>query len=329
MAAAADLQKRRKINFLPPPFIFKKMTPISQFKRYMWLVDLLHVHGALTKEEIDAYWSRSSLNEKGESRIPRRTFMRMKNDIGSLFGIYIECLRTRSNKYTLENDEDMKQGHVQQWLINGFSINNVLMDSQQLKDRIILENIPSGNKYLTQAIEAMRENRTLLLTYQSFTMKLPRDIEVLPYCLRCFKQRWYILGKKRGDKEPHFFSLDRVQDLEITPNKFRLPEDFDADSFFYNYYGIMQGDTPVETVQLRVTPFYANYLRSLPLHHSQKEIERTDEYSVFEYHLAPTSDFIQELRSVLPEITVLHPLWLRSKFIEEAKEILENYKSCK
>ena len=305
------------------------MTPISQFKRYMWLVDLLHTHGALTKEEIDAYWSRSSLNEKGENRIPKRTFMRMKNDIGLLFGIYIECLRSRENRYTLENDEDMKQGYVQQWLINGFSINNVLMDSQQLKDRIILENIPSGNKYLATAIEAMREKKTLIVTYQSFTMKLPREFEIMPYCLRCFKQRWYILGKKRGDKEPHFFSLDRVLDMEITPLKFKLPENFDADSFFYNYYGVMQGDTPVETVQLRVMPFYANYLRSLPLHHSQKEIERTDEYSVFEYHLAPTSDFIQELRSFLPEILVLQPLWLRNKFIDEAKEILENYKYCK
>ena len=179
------------------------------------------------------------------------------------------------------------------------------------------------------AIEAMRENKTLIVTYQSFTMKLPREFEIMPYCLRCFKQRWYILGKKRGDKEPHFFSLDRVLDMEITPLKFKLPENFDADSFFYNYYGVMQGDTPVEAVQLRVTPFYANYLRSLPLHHSQKETERTDEYSVLEYHLAPTSDFIQELRSFLPEILVLQPLWLRNKFIDEAKEILENYKYCK
>lgn len=302
------------------------MTPISQFKRYMWLVDLLHTHGALTKEEIDNFWARSSLNEKGESRIPKRTFMRMKNDIGSLFGIYIECLRSRSNKYTLENDDDLQRGYVQQWLINGFSINNVLMDSAQLKDRIILENIPSGNKYLTTAIEAMRQNRTLLLTYQSFAMSAPREFEIAPYCIRCFKQRWYILGAREGVKEPHYFSLDRVLSLEITENKFKLPKNFDANSFFYNYYGIMQGNTTVETVRLRVTPFYANYLRSLPLHHSQKEVERTDSYSVFEYRLAPTSDFFQELRSVMPEITVLQPQWLRDKFKDEAKQILENYK---
>jgi predicted DNA-binding transcriptional regulator YafY len=83
---------------------------------------------------------------------------------------------------------------------------------------------------------------------------------------------------------------------------------------------------PAESVLLRATPFRANYLRSLPLHHSQKEVERTDEYSLFEYWIAPTADFIQELRSFLPDIIVLRPLWLREKFINEAKNILDNYK---
>lgn len=302
------------------------MTPISQFKRYMWLVDLIYAHGALSKSEIDYYWSRSHLNEQGESRIPKRTFMRMKNDIGSLFGIYIECQRSRGNKYALENADDMKQGNVQQWLINGFSISNVLMDSQQIKDRIVLEPIPSGNRFLTLAIDAIQQNKTLLVQYQSFKMPEPREFEIAPYCLRCFKQRWYILGTRDGVKEPHFFSLDRVISLELSDHSFKLPKKFDADSFFYNYYGIMKGDTKAESVQLRVTPFRANYLRSLPLHHSQKEIERTDEYSIFEYWIAPTADFIQELRSFMPEITFLKPLWLRDKFVAEAKQVLENYK---
>ena len=171
----------------------------------------------------------------------------------------------------------------------------------------------------------MQQNKTLRINYQSFQMPEPREFEVAPYCLRCFKQRWYILGTRKGTKEPHFYSLDRVQSLELTENTFKLPKEFHADEFFYNYYGVMQGDIKVETVQIRVTPFRANYLRSLPLHHSQQEIESTADYSVFEYWLAPTVDFIQELRSFLSETTVLKPLWLREKFMEEAKRVLENY----
>ena len=300
------------------------MTPISQFKRYMWLVDLLHSHGALSKAEIDYYWSRSNLNENEEDGIPKRTFMRMKNDIGELFGIDICCLRSQGNRYTLENPDDMQDGGVKQWLINCFSINNVLLESQQIKERIVLEDIPSGNRFLTQVISAMQQNKVLRMQYHSFEMKAPREFEIMPYCLRCFKQRWYIIAQREGNKEPHFYSLDRVVTMEVTEQTFQLPKDFSAKDFLYNYYGVMH-DKKAELVQIRVTSSYAPYLRSLPLHHSQREIEKTDDYAVFQYYIAPTNDFISELRSILPQITVLTPHWLREQFREEAKQVLERF----
>ena len=300
------------------------MTPISQFKRYMWLVDLLHAHGALSKAEIDYYWSRSNLNENEEDGIPKRTFMRMKNDIGLLFGIDICCLRSQGNRYTLENPDNMKDGGVKQWLINCFSINNVLLESQQIKERIVLEDIPSGNRFLTQVISAMQQNKVLQMQYHSFEMKAPREFEIMPYCLRCFKQRWYIIAQREGNKEPHFYSLDRVVTMEVTEQTFQLPKDFSAKDFLYNYYGVMH-DKKAELVQIRVTSSYAPYLRSLPLHHSQREIEKTDDYAVFQYYIAPTNDFMSELRSILPQITVLTPQWLREQLRAEAQQVLERF----
>ena len=152
-------------------------------------------------------------------------------------------------------------------------------------------------------------------------MSISRVFEIAPYCIKVFKQRWYIIGHREGNDEVHFYSLDRVLSMEITENAFKVPKSFNADAFLYNYYGVMAGTMPAESVLLRVTPFRANYLRSLPLHHSQNEVERTEEYSLFEYWIAPTADFIQELRSFLPDIIVLRPLWLREKFINEAKNI--------
>ena len=82
----------------------------------------------------------------------------------------------------------------------------------------------------------------------------------------------------------------------------------------------------MERVRVQATAFRANYLRSLPLHNSQKELERTPDHSVFEYHIAPTADFIQELRAIGPDIIVLQPQWLRERMAEEAKQIINNYK---
>ena len=310
---------------MPNNFIhLNTMTSVRQFQRYIWLVDLLYSRGALTRQQINDYWQNAALNDEDEAAIPRRTFFRMKEDILILFGIEIECVS--GNKYAIANRDDIKSDDVQNWLLNSFSVSNLLMEGQQLRDRLLLEDIPSGNKYLTQVIDAMQRNLTLRVEYQSFKMSISRIFEIAPYCIKVFKQRWYIIGLREGNDELHFYSLDRVLSMQITENTFKVPKSFNADAFLHNYYGVMAGTMPAESVLLRVTSFRANYLRSLPLHHSQNEVERTDEYSLFEYWIAPTADFIQELRSFLPDIIVLRPLWLREKFINEAKNILDNYK---
>jgi predicted DNA-binding transcriptional regulator YafY len=69
----------------------------------------------------------------------------------------------------------------------------------------------------------------------------------------------------------------------------------------------------------------ANYLRSLPLHHSQQEIESTTEYSIFQLTLRPTYDFQQEILKNGDEIEVLEPLWLRNKITDKIKGMWNKY----
>ena len=63
-------------------------------------------------------------------------------------------------------------------------------------------------------------------------------------------------------------------------------------------------------------------LRSLPLHHSQKEVEPC----VFEWFVAPTLDFIQQLRTYGSELEILQPQSLREQFKAELKKQLALYK---
>ena len=300
------------------------MTSTTQFIRYMWLVELLYSRGPLSKDQSDQYWARSYYNEKQESRIPRRTFFRMKDAISSLFDIEISFSKTRG--YNISNRDDIALDDIRSWRINTFAVSNILHESADLKGRILLEDIPSGNRYLTQVIDAMRQGKTILVRYQNFQMTEPREFEISPYCLKVFKQRWYILGPRTDCKDLRFYSLDRFCSLAITEHPFVVPKRFDAETYFQGFYGIMRDNNKVERVRVRTNAFRANYLRSLPLHSSQKEMERTDDYSIFEFCVTPTADFIQELRSIGPDIIVLQPKWLRERMLGEAKEIINNYK---
>ena len=71
-----------------------------------------------------------------------------------------------------------------------------------------------------------------------------------------------------------------------------------------------------------VEPLAAKFLRSLPLHHSQKEVKPC----VFEWHVAPTLDFIQQLRTYGSEMEILKPISLREQFKEELEKQLALYK---
>ena len=78
-------------------------------------------------------------------------------------------------------------------------------------------------------------------------------------------------------------------------------------------------------IVIRAYPPLTNYLRTLPLHHSQKEVETTPDYADFEFYLRPTFDFRQELLSQGNELEVLKPSKLREEMKKMMMKMLERY----
>lgn len=285
------------------------------FNRYVWLVDTIYRAGRISFEEINERWQRSSLNDTGEE-LPLKTFHNHKNAIQQMFDINIECDRRGGYLYYIEHAEDMERGGVRTWLLNTFAVNHLINESHHLKRRILFEEIPSGQRFLTQIIEAMRDNLTLELTYQSFWNNTASTFEVAPYCVKVFRQRWYVVACSLSDERLRVYALDRIQELRTTENTFTLPEDFDPEAYFADSFGItVDEDCPVERVRVRVQGIQRQYLRTLPLHASQRETVISEVDSIFEFRLRPTLDFQQELLSHAAdldgELEILEPERLR------------------
>ena len=302
---------------------------VSQYNRYIWLVDTIRSAGKITREEIDRRWMHSSYNESHESRFPDRSFYRCKNDIESLFDISIRCDRANGSVYYI--DESDSNSQTKQWLLSQFAMSQSLDTSRELRDCILYEPIPAGTEYLTTIVEAMREKKMLHIAHLRFDSTEPPHVFLLaPLCLKVFKQRWYVLGlveeiddaHSTPKDEPRIYSLDRVQHLEITEKAFRRPKKFDPKAYFAGFYGVFCGKQyKPELIRARVNELAAKYLRSLPLHHSQKEVEPC----VFEWFVAPTFDFVQQLRTHGSEMEILAPQSLRKQFAEEALRLMEMY----
>ena len=294
--------------------------------KYVWLVETIYRAGRITFEEINQKW----LDEEMDDRpIPLRTFHKWRIAAEEMFNINIECKRIGGYHYYIDNIDDFKSGKLRNWLFSTMAVSNLLLSSQSLKDRILLEYVPSGQIYLQTIIEAMKENHVLNITYHSYWKDEEYNFDVEPFCVKLFKQRWYMVGLSTDEyfreQGPKIYSLDRIHYLCKTDETFTMPEDWNGEDFFAGCFGIIADQRiPYQTVKLKVTESQANYIRDLQLHESQQEIERNDEYSIFTYYLRPQYDFIQEILSNGEDMEVLEPLSLREEIAGMIKR-MNNY----
>lgn len=296
---------------------------VNQLKRMLWLVDTVYRVGHISFAEINRRWRNG---DKERMDIPLRTFHNHRNAIEEIFGINIECDKS-SNEYYIEDAEDLYNDKFKKWLLDSVSFNNLIQGNLKLRERILFEDIPSGIQFMESIVSAMDKACRIKILYQAYNWHNSHELIVEPYFLRLFKQRWYLIGVNVFHNEIRIFALDRMKYVEILNDKFEYPKSLIPKDFFKDYFGIITGtqNDPQRTL-LKVFAEQISYIRNLPLHPSQIEIVKTDSYSIFEYNIGHTYDFIQELLSKGSSIEVIEPESLKNRIIQELEITLSRYK---
>ena len=316
---------RIALIFQNPSFVtsffrnFANMKPAKIFQQYVWLVNTLRQYKRLTLEEINDLWVKNDVI--GGSPLNRVSFYRHKDAILNMFGINIDC-EQKTYKYYISNPEVINDDSIERWMLSTLTVSTVLSDSTSLNDRILLEIVPAGEEYLQTLILAMKTNRRVVIVYQRFGLE-SGERTVSPYALKLFHRRWYLLTFT--GRHIATFSLDRMHSVELSEETFEMPADFSPQQYFSEYFGVTTDETPLAHVVIRVTGWAPNYIRTLPLHHSQRETAHTDEYTEFSFDIRPTDDFIGELMSYGDSLEVMEPSDLRLKICENLKETLNRY----
>ena len=301
----------------------------SLINKYVWVIETIFRAKMITFKELNRRWLRDEISRGVE--IPKRTFDNWRYVIWDMFGIIIANENKGDYRYFIENEEDISQNGLRSWLYNTICVSNAIANSQSVKDRILLEYVPSGQEYLQTIIEALKENRVLNMTYHSYWKDEDSNFDVQPYCIKLFRQRWYLVARSTYpsyyNKGPRIYSLDRINFLRITEETFEMPKDWSAKAYFDGCFGIIADQSvKPQRIKLKVSAGQANYIRDLQIHESQEEIERNDEFSIFTYYLRPSFDFIQELLWNGEDMEVLEPLWLRKEMAEKIKRMWNKYK---
>ena len=302
----------------------QKSSTAYLFNCYVWLVNTI-ARGPISRAAIDEKWAHSSVNDYKQDYIPESNFHRWKSTVEELFEVKIK--HNAYNEYYIDEAEDLRGTNLRTRMLNLISIDSLLKDSKELSDQILFEPVPSGEKFLAPIIEAMRDKCVLQMTYQGFGKPRPYTFPIEPYCLKMFKQRWYVLVYASDIDKMRVYALDRIHAIEPTTEKYQLPDDFDAELYFRDAYGVtVLGDKQQpEKIVISIDEHQAEYLRTLPLHPSQKEIEPINGYPAFSFYLYPADEFLRELYAYGSALEVHEPKWLREDFAKDAAKTNNQY----
>ena len=293
------------------------------FKEYIWLVNTIRRAGRISLADINERWITTDMS--GGLPFARTTFNRHKDAIQDIFGIYIDCDRSNGYKYFIGNEEVLREDSVQNWMLSTLSVSNLISESLSLQHRILLENIPSDGVNLRTVIDAMKQGVCVEVVYRRYSSAEEKRYAIAPYCIKLFRRRWYLLA--RFDDEGYaMLSFDRISSAKPLDKKFQIDADFDAATFFDECYGVVIGDgSRPERIVLRAYGLEKYYLRDLPLHHSQHELNETGEYTDFEYTLRPTDDFKAYILSRGQWLTVASPKWLADEIRDRMLSTIAKY----
>ena len=301
----------------------------SLISKYVWVVDTIYKAHRISFKELNHRWLCDDISRGVD--IPKRTFDNWRCAIWDLFGINIENENRGEYRYYIANEGDIHGNGVRSWIFNTLSVSNALSSCQGINDRILLEYVPSGQSNLQTVLEAMKENRVLNISYHSYWKEEEYNFDVQPYCVKLFRQRWYMVARSTDpyyyEKGPRVYALDRTRYLHVMDETFEMPKDWKAKDFFEGCFGIIaEQSVKIQPVKLKVSAGQSNYIRDLKMHESQEEIERNEEYSIFTFNLRPEFDFQQELLWNGEDVEVLEPLWLRNEIAGKIKRMWNKYK---
>lgn len=214
------------------------------------------------------------------------------------------------------------------------------LDIEERRRIICFSNNPylKNSNILGQIFDFISNRVVVLLTYQRFGYNKPQNVELFPYLLKQYNDRWYLVGSATDDDKILTFPLDRIVEIQPSTNQcYKNPPD-DFDEYFDDIIGVSNySENPLLHIVFWVSDYSKDYILTKPLHGSQKTISGDNEISLREkYPKLTCGDFfsieckcnyelIRTLSSFGRELLVLSPIEIQNKIKQRALDMTMSY----
>ncbi|MBP7397534.1 MAG: WYL domain-containing protein [Flavobacterium sp.] len=298
------------------------MSKLIYFKRYLYVIDRLrsrpcsfsalqdHVMSKLEQDDIDTTFEYAI-----------RTFERDKKDITALFGIVIQYNR-KDKTYAIDEEEIEDQSVTR--MIDAFSIHHALQEGNKLSPSVFLEKRKSlGTEHIYGIIHAIQNLYLLQFTHQKHWEDFSTQREVKPIAIKESQQRWYLVALDKKNETVKTFGLDRISNLKITDTKFK-PVAYNVETEFQHAFGVETYEAAKKVI-LEFSKQQGNYIKTFPLHKSQRIVKETEDAVSIEIFIHTTNDIKMELLKYGSNVKVIAPISLQNDIKNRISEMSNLY----
>lgn len=282
---------------------------LNQIKRLSAIVNKLSgISEYVSKEELLEAMS-GDMAENGSYTL--RTLQRDIRTIEEVFGMEID--NVKGEGYRIVGWDPVYTDRFKE-LLSEFEILSTVGSDSGTRDYIIPE-----QRKMTFSVDIQKVLRSIKQRRKvRFSYSLPRlggkEVEYLaePYFLKQSQNRWYLVAMV--EEILKCFELGRFVSFKVLDEEFSRDESVQAENLFRDCFGIW--DDPkmsVEDIRLRFSPLDGRFIKTLPIHSSQKIVAETNEYVEVTLRLKITNDFVMALLSRSSSIEILAPQSLKDR----------------
>ena len=261
--------------------------------------------------------------------ISNRTIQRDIEQIRFEFGIEIIYDRFKNGYFIdYENSINIESFFKFLEIVNTAELlTESLSESKETLNYILFENQGNlqGLEHLKTLLQAIKEKRIITFTHYNFSTEKTKQFIIEPYLLREYQDRWYIVGIDKKLKTDRIFGIDRISELKITDKIFKPNKNIDIVNLFDNIIGVRYADEKPKKVILSFTHTQGKYVKSLPMHKSQKILIDNDDELRIELEIIPNYEFMQKILMIGENVTIIEPKEIIEDFKNKLKNMLNNY----
>lgn len=292
--------------------------------RYMHIISRLE-RGPATFEQLSDHLEQASEIDGRDYTISIRTLQRDIKDIYSQLNIEIVNDRKGDRCYRIVDQQD-RTGFGSR-MLESYQVIHAINASYDFQDIVFLENRqPKGLEHFHALLHGIRNKRITEITHKKYSDTVSTKRVVHPLALKEALGRWYLIAVDTKDNQLKTFGLDRIAEVLVHKIRYREKYDIDFRKKYRDSFGVLTHDQlSIQHVILLFSYEQGQYVKTYPLHSSQRVIEENKHQVLVELDLYITYDFIKELLSFGSGLKVIEPASLKQDIKKILKKALEQY----